>query len=55
MNSYTAGLHGKKIEIEAETLYEAKLRAIDILKPKKKDMGLLWVILNTTHDPAILD
>ena len=55
MNSYTAGLHNKTIELEAKDLWSAKQQAIEILKPKKKDMGYLWVILNTVHDAAMLD
>lgn len=55
MYSYTAGFQNKKIILEAQSLYDAKLKAIEHFKPKKKDIGLLWVILNTEHDPAILD
>ena len=42
---YEAGLNGKRVEIEADSLWSAKEKAIAILKPKKKDMGLLWVVL----------
>ena len=55
MNSYTAGFNGKTIQLEAKDLWSAKQQAIQIFKPKKKDLGELWVILNTTHDAAILD
>ncbi len=55
MNSYTAGLNGKTIEIEAKTLWDAKCKATEIFKPKKKDLGHIWVVLNTTHDAAILN
>lgn len=55
MNSYTAGLNGKQIEIQAKDLWSAKQLAVQILKPKKKDIGMVWVVLNTTHDAAMLD
>jgi len=45
LNGYVAGLKGARIEIYAESLYAAKVKAIEELKPKKKDMGLLWVML----------
>ena len=41
---YEAGLNGKRVEIEANDLWSAKQKAIEVLKPKKKDMGLLWVV-----------
>lgn len=49
MNSYTAILNDKRIEIEAKDLYSAKMKAIEILKPKKKYLGYLVVLLNCTH------
>lgn len=45
--SYIAGLNGKKIGLYAMSLAEAKQRAIEHFKPKKKDRGLLWVELAT--------
>lgn len=41
---YIAGLKDKKIELQAPSLWDAKRKAIDLLKPKKKDLGLLWVL-----------
>lgn len=46
-NAYVAGLNGKKVELYAQSLAEAKQRAIEHFKPKKKDRGLLWVELAT--------
>lgn len=44
---YIAGLNGEKIILYAISLAEAKQRAIEHFKPKKKDRGLLWVELAT--------
>lgn len=41
LNGYIAILRGKRIEIRAKTLLEAKQQAIAELKPRKRDMGLL--------------
>ena len=55
MNKYIAGFKNGKIEIEADSLYGAKLKAIDHFKPSKKDSGLLWVALaDVTHSTASL-
>lgn len=45
--AYIAGLNGKKVGLYAQSLAEAKQRAIEHFKPKKKDRGLLWVELAT--------
>lgn len=42
---YIAGLNSKRVEIHAKTLAAAKQMAIDHFRPKKKDLGLLWVEL----------
>ena len=42
---YIAGLNGKRIELYAPSLAAAKQKAVEYLKPKKKDRGLLWVEL----------
>jgi hypothetical protein len=42
--TYIAGLKDQKIELEAPSLWDAKRKAIDLLKPKRKDLGLLWVL-----------
>ena len=60
LNGYIAGLNGKQIEIYAANLGDAKAKAVAELKPKKKDMGLVWVLLaekageQVVHDPAVL-
>lgn len=43
--AYITGLNGKRIGLYAQSLAEAKQRAIEYFKPKKKDRGLLWVEL----------
>ena len=42
---YIAGLEGKRIGLYARNLAEAKQRAVENLKPKKRNAGLLWVEL----------
>ena len=41
---YAAGYKSKTIQIEANSLYEAKQKAVALLKPTKKDAGQLWVL-----------
>lgn len=45
MSTYRAFLNSKSVEIEATSLYAAKLKAIEVLKPRKAQMGLLAVVL----------
>ena len=45
MNKYLAFYNGNKVEIEANSLYEAKLTAIDKLKPKRKQEHMITVVL----------
>lgn len=52
MHGYVAMLRGKRIEIRAENLYEAKRVAIGVLKPSKRDMGTLVVMLAELNDGA---
>lgn len=40
---YIAGLNGKTIGLYASSLYAAKQKAVEHFRPKKKDMGLIWV------------
>lgn len=43
--TYAAFFKGRKAEIKATSLYEAKMKAIALFKPTKRDMGLLAVVL----------
>lgn len=45
MNGYVAGFKNAKLEIMAETLYEAKQKAIASFKPKKSQAHMVWVML----------
>lgn len=42
--NYAAGYKSKTIQLEANSLYEAKQKAVELLKPTKKDAGLMWVL-----------
>lgn len=45
MNGYVAFFNGKRMDIYAETLYEAKLEALEVFKPAKSKRHLVSVIL----------
>lgn len=45
MNLYIASFKGVKQTIEADSLYAAKLKALAIFKPSKKNEHLVWVVL----------
>ena len=43
---YVAGSgSGNKVYLHAESLAEAKQRAVEHFRPKKKELGLIWVEL----------
>ena len=46
---YVAGFMSKRVGIYAPSLAAAKQKAMEHYKPKKKDMGLLWVELSTNE------
>lgn len=58
MNGYIAYFRGKRIEIEAETLLQAKEKALAEFKPSKRDATLVAVVLaekngkQVIHNPA---
>ena len=39
--TYLAILHGRKVVVKADTAWEGKQKAMAILKPRKKDEGLV--------------
>lgn len=45
MNTYVGGLNGRKVTVEADSLYAAKQLVVHQLKPKKAELGLVWVEL----------
>jgi hypothetical protein len=56
MNGYIAFSHtGKRAEIYAETLYEAKQKALDMFKPPKSKVGMVSVTLAETNVPMGAD
>lgn len=55
MRTYRAGLNGMVIIFEAQSLYAAKCHAVKVLKPKKGQESLVWVVLaDVPLDPASL-
>ena len=44
-NGYVGGFNDQKVEVYAGSLYEAKQKVVAHFKPKKKDAGLVWVVL----------
>jgi len=53
MNKYAAIFKSKGTEIIAEDLYEAKKKAIEFFKPKKKDQYLVCVQLQEKNGEKI--
>lgn len=59
MNGYIAYFKRRRIEIEAETLLEAKQKALAEFKPNKRDATLVAVMLAekngkpVIHNPAM--
>lgn len=51
---YMVGLGTQTIGLYAPSLWEAKQRAIAYLKPKKRELGLLWVELAEETNPINL-
>jgi hypothetical protein len=45
MNGYITIFHGRKHELYANSLYEAKKLAVQFFKPKKKDEHSIIVLL----------
>lgn len=39
--TYLAILHGRKVTVKADSAWEGKQKAMAILKPRKKDLGLV--------------
>ena len=61
---YQANYSGKKVQFEADNLYDAKLKALVHFKPPKSKRGLVSVLLcgkiadgvevEVVHNPSIL-
>jgi len=60
VNGYIAYFKRQRIEIEAQSLLEAKRKALEVFKPNKRDAMLVAVMLAekngkpVIHDPAML-
>lgn len=52
-HTYIGHLHGKAIVVYARTPHQAKQRAVEYFKPKKKDMGLLSIQLHSINTEPI--
>ena len=42
-NPYIAGFNNQKVYLYAKSLAAAKQKAVEYFKPKKKQLGLIWV------------
>ena len=47
---YTGGLNGQVIQVYAPTGLAAKELVIKYFKPSKKNLGLVWVVLNSSPE-----
>jgi len=54
LNGYKAFLNNKELDIYAKDLYSAKLKAIEIFKPKKKDVHMVHVHLCELNGESVI-
>jgi hypothetical protein len=54
MYGYVAFFKGKRAEIHAASLYAAKVQALAIFKPSKRDSGLVSVTLAERPDGSVV-
>lgn len=47
---YTGGLNGQVIQVYAPTSLAAKELVVKYFKPSKKNLGLVWVVLNSSPE-----
>ena len=47
---YTGGLNGQVIQVYAPTGLAAKELIVKYFKPSKKNLGLVWVVLNSSPE-----
>ena len=47
---YTGGLNGQMIQVYAPTGLAAKELVVKYFKPSKKNLGLVWVVLNSSPE-----
>lgn len=53
MNTYNIYFQSRVLEVTAATLFEAKVKAIELLRPRKKQLGLISVVLVKVGDIVI--
>lgn len=52
--TYLAILHGRKVTVKADSAWEGKQKALEILKPRKKDLGLVaFGLVAKDNEPVI--
>jgi len=54
MNGYVAFYNDKRLEVYADTMFEAKDKAIDIFKPSKKNAWKVSVCLAELNDNPVV-
>lgn len=50
---YTGGLNGQVIQVYAPTGLAAKEQVVKYFKPSKKNLGLVWVVLNSSPEALL--
>lgn len=50
---YTGGLNGQEIQVYAPTGLAAKELVVKHFKPSKKNLGLVWVVLNSSPEALL--
>ena len=50
---YTGGLNGQEIQVYAPSGLAAKELVVKYFKPSKKNLGLVWVVLNTSPEALL--
>lgn len=50
---YTGGLNGQEIQVYAPTGLAAKELVVKYFKPNKKNLGLVWVVLNSSPEALL--
>lgn len=50
---YTGGLNGQVIQVYAPTGLAAKELVVKYFKPSKKNLGLVWVVLNSSPEALL--
>ena len=50
---YTGGLNGQEIQVYAPSGLAAKELVVKYFKPSKKNLGLVWVVLNSSPEALL--